>query len=35
MGYLFMQLVWYVAIAFGLGLAVGWMTCSRIENRKG
>jgi uncharacterized membrane protein YciS (DUF1049 family) len=31
MGYLFLQLVWYVAIAFAVGLVVGWVTCSRIE----
>lgn len=32
MGYLFTQLFWYVAIAFLVGLVVGWVTCSRIED---
>lgn len=32
MGYLFTQLIWYVVISFVLGLAVGWLTCSRIED---
>jgi uncharacterized membrane protein YciS (DUF1049 family) len=35
MGYLFLQLFWYVAIAFAVGLVVGWTTCSRIEGRRG
>lgn len=35
MGYLFLQLYWYVAIAFAVGLAVGWATCSRIEGGEG
>lgn len=35
MGYLFIQLVWYVAIAFAVGLVVGWVTCSRIEDNRG
>lgn len=32
MGYLVTQLIWYVLIAFVIGLAVGWVTCSRIED---
>jgi len=32
MGYLLLQLFWYVAIAFAVGLAVGWATCTRVEN---
>lgn len=32
MGYLVTQLYWYVLIAFVVGLAVGWATCSRIED---
>ncbi len=32
MGYLFIQLFWYVAIAFAVGLVVGWATCSQVEN---
>lgn len=34
MGYLFLKLIWYVAIAFAVGLVVGWVTCSRIEDRQ-
>jgi hypothetical protein len=34
MGYLFIQLFWYVAIAFAVGLVVGWATCSPVENDK-
>ena len=32
MGYLFLKLFWYVAIAFVVGLVVGWVTCSRAED---
>lgn len=35
MGYLFMKLFWYVMLAFLVGLAVGWATCSRIEEDQG
>lgn len=35
MGYLFGKLIWYVAIAFLVGLAVGWVTCSRVEDERG
>ncbi len=35
MGYLFGKLIWYVAIAFVVGLAVGWATCSRVEDGQG
>ena len=28
MGYLFLQLFWYVLIAFLVGIAIGWATCS-------
>ena len=35
MGYLFIKLLWYVAIAFVVGLVVGWTTCSRIEDSRG
>ncbi len=34
MGYLVTQLVWYVLIAFVVGLIVGWATCSRIEDEQ-
>ncbi len=32
MGYLFVQMLWYVLAAFAVGLAVGWITCSRVES---
>lgn len=35
MGYLFGKLIWYVLIAFVVGLAVGWATCSRVEDGQG
>ncbi len=32
MEYLFMKLIWYVAIAFAIGLIVGWHSCGKIED---
>lgn len=32
MGYLLSKLIWYVLLAFVIGLVVGWMTCSQIED---
>jgi hypothetical protein len=32
MGYLLIQMLWYVAAAFAVGLVVGWTTCSRVES---
>lgn len=29
MEYLFMKLMWYVAVAFVIGLLVGWVSCGR------
>jgi len=29
MDYVFIKLIWYIAAAFGLGLAVGWFSCRR------
>jgi hypothetical protein len=29
--YLFMELIWYVAIAFAIGAVVGWMSCGRVQ----
>lgn len=29
MDYLFFKLIWYVAIAFGIGAFVGWFSCGR------
>lgn len=31
MDYLFLKLIWYIAAAFALGLAVGWFSC-RVTN---
>lgn len=27
MDYLFMKLIWWIALAFALGLAAGWFSC--------
>lgn len=32
MAYLFVKLFWYVLIAFVIGLAVGWVTCTRGDD---
>ena len=32
MGYLIRKLLWYVLLAFAIGLIVGWVTCSRAED---
>lgn len=32
MDYLAVQLVWYLAAAFAIGLLVGWVSCSRSKN---
>ena len=29
MEYLFMKLFWYLVLAFVIGIARGWLTCSR------
>ena len=34
MGYLFTKLLWYVLAAFVIGLVVGWVTCSQIEDEQ-
>lgn len=31
MDYLLVQLLWYVLVAFVIGLVVGWVSCGRIE----
>ena len=33
MGYLFMQLFWYVLIALLLGFVVGWTSCGADDER--
>jgi hypothetical protein len=30
--YLFFHLIWYVLAAFVIGLVVGWVTCSAVED---
>jgi uncharacterized membrane protein YciS (DUF1049 family) len=32
MEYLFFKLVWYVAVAFAIGLLVGWISCGRTQD---
>ena len=29
MDYLFLKLFWYLVVAFLIGIAMGWLTCSR------
>lgn len=31
MDFLFVKLIWFILFAFLLGLAVGWLTCTRPE----
>lgn len=31
MDYLLVKLAWYVALAFAIGLIVGWVSCGRVE----
>jgi hypothetical protein len=32
MDYLFVELFWYLAAAFAVGLCVGWISCGRVED---
>lgn len=32
MDYLAYKLIWYLIIAFGVGLFVGWVSCGRVED---
>ena len=32
MDYLIAKLAWYVLLAFSIGMVVGWLSCSRIED---
>lgn len=32
MGYLFIKLFWFIALAFLIGIAVGWVTCGNAED---
>jgi len=32
MGYLITKLVWYVVLAFVIGLIVGWITCAEARD---
>lgn len=31
MDYLFLKLIWWIALAFVLGLVAGWMSCGHPE----
>lgn len=33
MDYLFMRLIWWILLAFVLGLGAGWISCGREEER--
>lgn len=33
MDYLFVKLIWWIALAFVLGGVTGWFSCGRGENR--
>lgn len=32
MDYLFIKLIWWVALAFALGLVTGWITCRESKS---
>ena len=32
MDYLFFKLIWYVAVAFAIGILVGWISCGRTQD---
>lgn len=32
MDYLLVKLIWYVLLAFAVGIVVGWVSCGRIED---
>ncbi len=34
MDYLFLKLIWYIAVAFAIGLLVGWISCGRRQNEQ-
>ena len=34
MDYLFLKLNWYIAVAFAIGLLVGWISCGRRQNEQ-
>ena len=31
MDYLAFKLIWWLLLAFAIGLVVGWLSCSRVE----
>ena len=33
MDYLFLKLIWWIALAFALGFAAGWTSCGREEEQ--
>lgn len=34
MDYLFLRLIWWIALAFVLGLGAGWVACGRGEENE-
>lgn len=32
MDYLFVKLFWYIVVSFGIGIVVGWLSCSPRED---
>lgn len=34
MDYLSFQMIWYLLVAFGFGLVVGWFACSRDNSER-
>ncbi len=32
MDYLVLKLMWWLLLAFAIGLVVGWLSCRRVEN---
>jgi hypothetical protein len=35
MDYLAFKLIWWLLLAFTIGLIVGWLSCGRVENDQG
>jgi hypothetical protein len=32
MDYLLIKLLWYIVLAFAIGMFVGWFSCGRVED---
>jgi hypothetical protein len=35
MDYLALKQMWWLLLAFAIGLVVGWLSCGRVENDQG